>query len=98
MVGVPGMRACMGGGGGRVSEHRQVEVVIFRQIMVDEAIADEIVNLNDQGVVTEGSCQGPPPVAMIRPSSVEKARALGYCPVYQGDVGLFEIELKSEIS
>ena len=80
-----------------MSEHRQVEVVLCRRVMVDEAITDEIVLLNDLGIVTEGSCQGPPPVAMIRPSSVEKARDLGYCPAYQEDVGLFEIELKSEV-
>ena len=72
------------------------EVVITQRISVDSEIADEIVALNAAGVRTEGSCSGhgiAKPTAMIKPSSVERARELGYQPWFIEDIGLFEIKL-----
>ena len=75
------------------------EVVIEQYIKVDSCIANEIVELNHQGVCTVGSCCGHrkgQAQALIRASSVSKARELGYNPVYyDNSFGLFEIELKS---
>lgn len=75
--------------------HRHIEVTLARKVFVDAAIAAEIVWLNSQGVVTEGCCKGPPPTAMIVPSSVGKALELGY--IAQPCAGLYEIILKSEV-
>ena len=75
--------------------HEQVEVMLHRRVMIDAAIAPEILWLNTQEVVTEGSCQGPPPTAVIQPGSVDRARELGYKPVYREDTGMFLITLKS---
>jgi DNA-binding XRE family transcriptional regulator len=79
------------------SQHGQIEVVLPRRIQVDARIATEVVWLNQQGVTTEGSCAGPPPTAMIKPSGAERALRLGYEPQYREDTGLFEIQLKSDI-
>lgn len=76
-------------------EHAQVKITIPRYVMVDATIAPEIALLNRIGIETEGSCQGPPPTAMIRPSSAERARTLGYDPQYREDVELFEVALRS---
>lgn len=76
--------------------HSQVWVTLTRRVMVDAAIAPEIVWLNSQDVVTEGCCAGPPPTAMILPSSVTAARRLGYTPHYLS-LGLYEITLRSEV-
>lgn len=75
----------------------KLDVQIVQRIKVDACIADEIVWLNAKGVRTEGCCCGHgdfPPEAMIKPSSADAARKLGYDPVYQSDVGLFKIKLK----
>ena len=75
-------------------------VTITQQIKVDAEIADEIVWLNQEGVRTEGSCSGhgiARPTAMIKPSSVEKAKQLGYTPWHIEDLGLFEIKLRESI-
>ena len=75
------------------------EVAITQHVKVDSCIADEIVGLNRLGVRTEGSCCGHNKVeaqALIRASSVDRARELGYAPTYYAnDSGLFEIKLKS---
>jgi len=74
------------------------EIEIVQKIKVDRCIAEEIKWLNAQGVRTEGCCCGHGngvPEAMIKPSSVSKAKELGYNPVYHPDIGLFEIILKS---
>lgn len=76
--------------------HGQIWVTLTRRVMVDTMIASEVVWLNSQGIVTEGCCAGPPPTAMILPSSVTAARRLGYEPKYLG-LGLYEITLKSEV-
>jgi transcriptional regulator with XRE-family HTH domain len=76
-------------------QHGKVEVILPRRVMVDASIAPEIVWLNHCGVITESSCQGPPAMALIKPSSVERAKELGYEPEYLADVGLFEIRLRS---
>ncbi len=77
------------------------EVVIARHISVDSCIADEVVSLNQLGVYTEGCCCGHHKVAaqaLIRASSVDRARELGYSPVYyDNDNGLFEIKLKGGV-
>lgn len=73
--------------------HEQIEVTLHRTVLVDTIIAPEIIWLNEQGVETVGSCTGLPATAMIVPSSVERAKTLGYLPLYREDVGLFEIEL-----
>jgi transcriptional regulator with XRE-family HTH domain len=80
------------------SRHGQIEVTLPRRVRVDARIAAEVVWLNQQGVVTEGSCAGPPPTAMIKPSGAERALRLGYEPQYREDVELFEIRLKSEVA
>ena len=76
------------------------EVVIEQRIWVDSCIADEIVELNRRGVCTEGSCCGHRKAAaqaLILPSSVSRARELGYEPIYRDNVGgLFEINLRSK--
>ncbi len=59
------------------------EIHLTRTVEVDAEIAEEIIWLNEQGVVTESSCSGHgkwPPTALICPSSVEKAKELGYEP------------------
>ncbi|KKK69877.1 hypothetical protein LCGC14_2929620 [marine sediment metagenome] len=75
------------------------EVVVGQRITVDACIAAEIVELNRQGVRTEGCCCGHHKAegqALIRASSVDRARELGYNPVYyDNDNGLFEIKLRS---
>lgn len=79
-----------------MSRHPQVTVAITQRINVDAGIEDEIAWLNSEGVRTEGSCRGDdntPPHALIKPSSVEKARLLGYLPRYMEELGLFEIRL-----
>ena len=76
-------------------KHRQKIIIVPRKMAVDEMIADEILALNRAGIVTEGSCQGPPPTAMIRPSCNLLAIEMGYAPHYREDVNLFEIELKT---
>ena len=75
-------------------------VTITQRIEVDSEIADEIVWLNQEGIRTEGSCSGhgiAKPTAMIKPSSVEKAKELGYTPWHIEDLGLFEIKLRGSI-
>ena len=74
--------------------HSWVEVTLPRRVRVDAVIAPEIVWLNTVGVVTEASCQGPPPTALIRPSSADLAISLGYLPL-EHQSGYFEIELKT---
>ena len=76
--------------------HGQIQVTLTRYVMIDAAIAPEIVWLNSQGIETAGCCAGPPPTAMIIPSGTEKARELGYEPEYREGIGLFEITLKSK--
>lgn len=76
--------------------HKTVEVTLPRRFFIDAPIAREILWLNEQGIVTEWSCKGPPPTALIRPSSAAHARVLGYHPELQ-DKGLFEIALKSSV-
>ena len=75
--------------------HGQIRVTLTRRVMVDAAIAPEIVWLNAQDIETVGCCDGPPPTALIMPSSANQARQLGYKPIYRESAGLFEIELKS---
>lgn len=73
-----------------------VEIEIVRRIKVDSCIADKVRYLNSRGIWTEASCCGHgrcPSSVLIRPSSVVKARELGYKPVYVKDVGLFEIQI-----
>ncbi len=74
------------------------EVVIEQYIKVDSCIAAEIVELNHQGVCTVGSCCGHHKAegqALIRASSTDRARELGYDPIYYDNVnGLFEIKLR----
>ena len=74
------------------------EVVIEQRVKVDSCIADEIVELNHQGVRTEECCCGHHKgfaQALIRASSVTRAKELGYDPIYyDNDNGLFEIKLK----
>lgn len=77
--------------------HSTIEVVLPRRVLIDVIIAPEILWLNTIGVITESSCQGPPPVALIRPSSVNLAQQYGYIPEYQESVGLFQINLKTNI-
>ena len=76
------------------------EIVIEQRVKVDSCIAAEIVELNHQGVRTEGCCCGHlkgMAQALIRASSVDRARELGYDPVYyDNDNGLFGIKLRSE--
>jgi len=78
--------------------HGQVRVTLIRHVMIDIAIAPEVVWLNLQDIATVGCCAGPPPTALIMPSSIERARQLGYEPIYRNGVKLFEIELKSAVS
>lgn len=77
--------------------HGQIRVTLAHRIMIDAAIAPEVVWLNSQDIETAGCCAGPPPTALIMPSSAEGARQLGYEPKYRNGVGLFEIELKSAV-
>ncbi len=77
------------------NHHGQVQVTLTRKVWVDSAIAEEIVWLNSQGVVTCGCCQGPPPTALILQSSGPMAMRLGYPYEYRGPLGLCEIDLKS---
>jgi len=77
--------------------HGTVEVVLPRRIEIDVAIAPEIVWLNAQGVMTDACCAGPPPTAVIRPSSVKRAQRLGYRPEYRERTGLYEMMLKSSM-
>lgn len=73
-----------------------IEVEVVRRIKVDSCIVEKIQCLNSQGIWTEASCCGHgkcAPSALIRPSSVPKARELGYQPVYMQDTGLFEIRI-----
>jgi hypothetical protein len=62
-------------------------VQITQTITVDACIADEIVALNAAGVHTLNSCcgHGRPSVALIKPSSADRARELGYSPVRIGE-------------
>lgn len=74
-----------------------VEIEITQRIRVDQCIAEEVRQLNAQGVRTEGCCCGhgeSRPHALIRPSSAARAAWLGYDPRYRADIGLFEIDLK----
>ncbi len=77
--------------------HGTISVLLSRRVRIDAAIAEEIVWLSSQGVVTEGCCKGPPPSATIYPSSVDKAEALGYEPFYREEVGMFGMPLKSDV-
>lgn len=77
--------------------HKQVQVLLCRKVDIDADIAPEIILLNRRGLITQASCQGPPPTALIKPSMVKLAKKLRYKPVYQKDLGLFEIKLKSEV-
>lgn len=77
------------------STHKTIEVTISRRIEVDALIAQEVVWLNHMGIVTISPRQGPPPISLIPPSSKDRAAKMGYKPVYQEDIGLFEIELRS---
>ena len=77
--------------------HGQVWVTLTRRVMVDATIAPEIVWVNSQGVVTQGCCAGPPPTAVITPSSVTAAQRLGYEPGYDPGLGLYQIMLKSKV-
>lgn len=79
-------------------EHGTIEVVLPHRIRVDACIAAEIVWLNSVGIVTEASCQGPPPTAMIKPSSVNAAQVYGYNPKYREEQGLFDITLKTKMN
>ena len=74
--------------------HRQIEITVSRRIFIDAQLAPEIQWLNLEGVYTESSCQGPPPTALIIPSSKRKAEEMGYKPEYQEDIGLYKIHLK----
>lgn len=60
----------------------EISVTIEQKVMVDACIADEIVELNRQGVRTEESCCGHSKVdykmALIRTCDVNRARELGY--------------------
>jgi hypothetical protein len=85
------------------------EIEIVQKIKVDDCIADEIQMLNREGVRTEGCCCGylncgaeqvslnNYPSALIKPSSVNRAKELGYEPIYWDEVDLFEIRLKKSI-
>ena len=76
------------------------EIVITQRITVDSEIADEIVWLNANDVRTEGSCSGHgivKPTALIKPSSADKARELGYTPWLVDDLGLYEIKLRGQV-
>ncbi len=75
--------------------HRTVTVTVSRQIKEDAMIAQEVVWLNSMDIVTVSSCQGPPAIALILPSSKDRAAENGYAPKYQEDIGLFEISLRS---
>jgi transcriptional regulator with XRE-family HTH domain len=76
--------------------HATVKVTLPRRVKIDAVIAPEIVWLNAVGVITESSCQGPPPTALIKPSSVELAKTLSYTPEYH-ESGYFEIILKTPV-
>jgi hypothetical protein len=76
-------------------KHEQVQVLLSRKVFIDAVIAPEIILINRHGLVTEASCQGPPPTALIRPSMVKLARRFGYRPVYQKKTGFYEIGLKT---
>ena len=70
------------------------EIIIEQRISVDAEIADEIRWLNSRGVHTESSCSGHGqlvPSAAIAPSSVERARELGYEPIFDSDVWTIEL-------
>jgi len=72
-------------------QKKTITVTITQRIDLDTEIADEIVWLNQQGVRTESSCSGhgtAHPTAMIKPSSVERAKELGYTPWLVEDLGL----------
>lgn len=78
----------------------EVRVILRKAVWVDREIAPEIAWLNSQNVWTEGCCSGHGecfPSAAISPSSCEKARELGYDPVYKEEIGLFMIELKGVV-
>jgi hypothetical protein len=80
-------------------QNNQIKIEITQRIKVDKCIAEEIKWLNSQGVRTEGSCCGHGKSysqALIKPSSVNKAKELGYNPIYLDNVGLWEIKLKGE--
>ena len=78
------------------------EVIITQKIKVDDCIAKEIVWLNAVGVSTLGCCCGhgtSQPDAIIKPSSKERARELGYNPYFNANYGFdgeWVIELKSQ--
>ncbi len=79
---------------------KEVSIVVSRRIVVDSGIADEIYWLNERGIITEGSCSGHgkgTSTAMIRLSSVDTAREMGYDPKYCKS-GLFEIQLHGPIN
>lgn len=75
--------------------HKTIEVTLSHRVEVDAVIAQEVVWINSQGVVTVSSCQGPPATALILPSSAKRALEIGYFPVYQEDIGLFQFDLWS---
>ena len=90
------------GQGGRMCKWgTNQEVAITQYVKVDSCIAHEIVELNRLGIRTEGSCCGhhrSTGQALIRASSVDRARELGYNPVYyDNSFGLFEIKLKGGV-
>ena len=73
-----------------------MKIKLHRWMEIDEGIADEVKALNDAGLVIEAcrpQLNGTPANALIRPSSAERARGLGYEPEYQSDTGLFFIAL-----
>jgi hypothetical protein len=76
-----------------------IEIEIIQKIRVDRCIAKEIQWLNAQGIRTEGCCCGHGksyPEALIKPSSIFKAKELGYIPIPYPNSEYFEIELKSD--
>ena len=81
-----------------------MKVVISQTINVDDCIAQEIVFINSIGIRTEGCCCGhgaESPLAIIKPSSVNKAKEAGYKPEFNyelGDGGQWIIFLKSKCS
>ena len=79
------------------SQHGKIEVTLPRRVLIDGHIAAEMVWLNQQGVHTEGCCQGPPPTTLVKPSSTQRCLELGYEPVYNKSIGRFSIRLKSRV-
>jgi hypothetical protein len=78
-------------------EHKQIKMKLSEVVFIDVDIAPEIDLINRQGLVTEASCQGPPPTALIKPSMVNLAKQLNYKPTLQRDIGFYEIKLKTKV-